>query len=164
MKSDNATGVDVETITKLLNIGRRYFYDLKLLSGTPRDISRGRYDASGWALWYMRYLSAELERRAAPGCPESGAMRAARLSLISGQVQRIEMENSARRGDLLEKDAVRDEMVRKLSNCKARLRSIPHGLAPQLTHKSAEYCTSRLADAIDQALTELDGDPAGRPS
>jgi phage terminase Nu1 subunit (DNA packaging protein) len=160
MKSDE--GVNIETITKLLNIGRRHFYGLKLLAGTPPDVSRGRYNASTWVLWYVRFLSAELERRGSPGGPESGAMQAERLKLISAQVQRIEMENAVARGDLLELDEVRDAMTRKLINCKSRLRAIPSGLGPTLVNTSGAECAKRLAVAIDQALTELDGDVTGR--
>jgi phage terminase Nu1 subunit (DNA packaging protein) len=164
MKSDDPNGVDVETITKVLNIGRRYFYTLKALPGTPPDVSRGRYDASRWVLWYIRYLAAELERRGDWGAPESGTMQAARLTLISAQVERIEMENAVQRGELLEYDAVREDMIRKVVNCKMRLRAIPSGLGPQLVNKPGAYCTTRLAEAIDQALTELDGEVTGGAS
>ena len=162
MKSDE--GVGIETICRILNIGRRYFYELKRLPGTPPDVSKGRYNASSWVMWYVRYLGAELERRGSPGGPESGAMQAARLNLISGQVQRIEMENAVAAGTLLEADTVEISTVRKLANCKARLRSIPSSLGPQLVNRPGADCTNRLAVAIDQALAELDGDLTGRAS
>jgi phage terminase Nu1 subunit (DNA packaging protein) len=165
MRADESTnGVDIETICKLLNIGRRYFYDLKLLSGTPPDISRGRYDASRWALWYMRYLSAEVERRGAFHGAEPAELRAARLALLSAQVESIQMENRVVAGTLLEADKVEIGMTRKLTNAKMRLRSIPSSLGPHLVNRPEAYCTERLAVSIDQALTELDGDVTGRTS
>jgi phage terminase Nu1 subunit (DNA packaging protein) len=165
MKADESTnGVDIETICKLLNIGRRYFYDLKLLAGTPPDISRGRYDASRWALWYMRYLSAEVERRGAFHGAEPAELRAMRLALLSAQVESIQMENRVVAGTLLEADKVEFGMTRKLTNAKMRLRSIPSSLGPQLVNRPEAYCTERLAVAIEEALTELDGDVTGRAS
>jgi hypothetical protein len=164
MKSDDPNGVDVETLCKILNIGRRYFYDLKLLAGTPPDISRGRYDASRWALWYMRYLSAEVERRGAFHGAEPAELRAARLALLSAQVESIQMENRVVDGTSLEAHKVENLITRKLANFKMRSRAIASSLGPQLVNRPEAYCTERLAVAIGEAVAELDGDVTGRAS
>jgi hypothetical protein len=84
--------------------------------------------------------------------------------LLSAQVESIQMENRVVAGTLLEADKVEIGMTRKLTNAKMRLRSIPSSLGPQLVNRPEAYCTERLAVAIDQALTEFDGDVTGRAS
>lgn len=154
-----AGGVDVGTLTRLLNIGRRYFYELKRLPGTPPDVARGRYDAPRWQVWYIAYLTSELDRRGDPGGPASGAMLAARLKLISAQVQRIEMENRVVAGTLLEVETLVMRTARQMVNAKMRFGAIPSSLGPQLVSKSQTYCEQRLAVAIERGLVELYGEP-----
>jgi phage terminase Nu1 subunit (DNA packaging protein) len=150
---------DVNTTAKVLNLTPRRVQALANIPGCPAKIGPGDYDLPKLTLWYMRYLAAELERRGSSAGPEAPEMQAARLTLLSAQVERIEMENAVVRGELLEKDVVSARLLRQLSNCNARLRSIPNGLGPVLTNKNLATCTARVAAAIDAALEELDDDP-----
>lgn len=155
--NDNSPGVDV--IARVLNISRQRFFQLRKEAGFPKKKPDGSYALNEVTLWYVRHLQNEIARRG--DVFESGALRAARLSLLRGQAERVDMENRVVRGELLEAGQVETELVRKLVNCKSKLRGIPTTLGPQLTNKGEAYCRERLADHIDEALAELDGSIRG---
>jgi phage terminase Nu1 subunit (DNA packaging protein) len=150
---------DVNTTAKVLNLTPRRVQMLAAIPGCPAKIGPGDYDLRKLTLWYMRYLASELERRGSRAGPEAPEMQAARLTLLSAQVEAIEIQNAVVRGALLELDDVQVRWTRRVSNCKARLRSIPNGLGPVLTNKNLAFVTTRIAAAIEQALEELDDDP-----
>jgi phage terminase Nu1 subunit (DNA packaging protein) len=162
MTPQNATGVDVGKLATLLNISTRYVYKLAAIPGFPERLAPGRFDAAKSALWYLRHLQMELERRGSMTGPESAEMKAARLGLLRAQVDKISMENRVVSGELLELDVVREALTRRLINCKHRLRAIPSALGVQLTNKADPgYIVGRLTEAVNEALAELDGGLTG---
>jgi phage terminase Nu1 subunit (DNA packaging protein) len=149
---------NVHIVAKALNLTVTRVQQLANEPGCPAKLGRGEYDLARFVVWYLRFLQSELDRRGSGCGPEAPEMHAARLRLISAQVDRIEMENAFANGDVVEVAAVRDEMIRRVMNCRQRLRAIPTRLGLELLHKGEAYCKNRLAAAIDEALHELDGD------
>jgi phage terminase Nu1 subunit (DNA packaging protein) len=150
-------GVDVNTVARVLNVTPRAVQQWGDKLGFPPKLAHGLYDLQKTTLWYIRDMQLELSRRG--GEHEPRALRAARLRLLKEQANRIETENMVQRGELVEYEAVRDGFVKKLVNCRQRLRGIPSAVGPTLTNKSdPAYIVDRVRVAIEAALSELDGD------
>jgi phage terminase Nu1 subunit (DNA packaging protein) len=165
MMSENSAGIDADTLAQMLNISVRYVYKLAAMRGFPKQVSKGRFNAARCLLWYMRFLQAEIERRgAAGGGPDTAAMQAARLKLVSEQVKKVEMENDVVHGFLVPMNEVAAKWQKRLWNTRQKLRGIPNYLGPQLTSKAdPAYVISRIAGAIEDALHELDDDADSAP-
>jgi phage terminase Nu1 subunit (DNA packaging protein) len=147
----------VDQVARVLNVSPRRVQQLEKEPGFPPKLGRNDYDVSKIAVWFIGYLSRELERRGAP--METGALRAARLRLLREQANRIETENAVQRGELVEIDALRLLWSKRVWNCKQRMLGIPSGVGPTLTNKAdPAHIAHRLRFAIEAALSELDGD------
>jgi phage terminase Nu1 subunit (DNA packaging protein) len=151
-------GADISTVARVLNVTPQRVGQLAREAGFPPKIGRNEYDLQKITLWYIRHLQAELKRRGPAATAEGASMQAEKLGLTAAQRVKAETENRVRRGELLERDAVRDVLTQRLANCRQRLRAIPTTLGPQLTNKSdPAYIVDRMKNDIDLALTELSG-------
>jgi len=83
-----------------------------------------------------------------------------RERLHSAQAEKAELDLAVRRGELLEAEEVVKTWSDHIARARLRLRSIPHRVAAQIAVKtSAPEIARLLLDEIDEALTELAGDP-----
>jgi phage terminase Nu1 subunit (DNA packaging protein) len=83
-----------------------------------------------------------------------------RERLHSAQAEKAELDLAVRRGELLEAEEVVKTWSDHIARARLRLRSIPHRVAAQIAiKKSALEIARLLLDEIDEALTELAGEP-----
>lgn len=88
-------------------------------------------------------------------------LTAERARLAKEQADKTQMENAARRGELLEAAEVHKVVGRGLQTAKMRLLAIPSQLSKYLEHQDAADIQSQLDDAIYAALEELSNQPFG---
>jgi phage terminase Nu1 subunit (DNA packaging protein) len=79
--------------------------------------------------------------------------------LTKARADKAELEAGEMSGELVRRSKVLDDLVRKLSNLRTRLLTIPPMLAPRIAPKDrAAEVQAEIQAAIDEALTELAGE------
>lgn len=82
-------------------------------------------------------------------------LEAERVRLTSAQASIAELKLSVERGDVVLIDGVQASWIKRISNCRSKLLSLPNRLAPLLVSCSAERVAASIAEHINEALTEL---------
>jgi phage terminase Nu1 subunit (DNA packaging protein) len=123
----NPRAIDNWTIDPAEKIGRRIYFDIK-------DV----YD-------YLQQKKKE----------KSGTLTEQRTRLVKAQANKAELEAEALEGNLIPVNIVSDVWADQISNCRAKLLSIPNRSAKILEKKTAKEIESKLMDLIYEALNEL---------
>lgn len=82
-----------------------------------------------------------------------------RDKLLRCQAETAELELDRKRGELLSRQEVEDEVARCISNCKSRFMGIPTRAAPIVIGMSESEAQAELKDMVYEALNELAGMP-----
>jgi phage terminase Nu1 subunit (DNA packaging protein) len=137
-----ALGVSDRTIGELMAKG--------ILPDVP---ARGQWDLAACTKAYIAHLREQAAGRAGSGDLDLVEERA---RLAKEQADRHEMENRARRGELLERAEVDAAVIGAFARVRARLLAVPGKLAPQvlLLDEPAE-AEAAIRAAVCDALREL---------
>jgi len=146
--------VNVDAIAKALNLSTRRVHQLKA-EGLP-TVGRGQYELGPCMAWYIRYLQAALEKRGPNVNPDTPDLLAEKTRLAREQGDKLSIENSIKRGELVYVSDVISAWADHISSCRAKLLGLPTKIAPQLVNQTnANAIAGKLRDEIDTALTEL---------
>jgi len=146
--------VDVGTIANALNLSTRRIHQLKA-EGLP-TVGKGQYELGPCMAWYIRYLQAALEKRGPNVNPDTPDLLAEKTRLAREQGDKLSIENSIKRGELVYVSDVVSAWADHISSCRAKLLGLPTKIAPQLVNQTnANAIAGKLRDEIDTALTEL---------
>lgn len=146
--------VNVEAIAKALNLTTRRVHQLKA-EGLP-TVGRGQYELGPCMAWYIRYLQNALEKRGPNVNPDTPDLLAEKTRLAREQGDKLSIENSIKRGELVYVTDVVNTWADHISSAKAKLMAMPTKLAPQLVNQSnANVIAGRIREEVDAALTEL---------
>lgn len=146
--------VDVGTIANALNLSTRRIHQLKA-EGLP-TVGKGQYELGPCMAWYIRYLQAALEKRGPNVNPDTPDLLAEKTRLAREQGNKLSIENSIKRGELVYVSDVISAWADHISSCRAKLLGLPTKVAPQLVNQTnANAIAGKLRDEIDTALTEL---------
>lgn len=146
--------VNVEAVAKALNLTPRRVQQLKA-EGLP-TVGRGQYELGPCMAWYIRYLQNALEKRGPNVNPDTPDLLAEKTRLAREQGDKLSIENSIKRGELVYVSDVVNTWADHISSAKAKLMAMPTKLAPQLVNQSnANVIAGRIREEVDAALTEL---------
>ena len=146
--------VDVHAVAKALNLTPRRVQQLKA-EGLP-TVGRGQYELGPCMAWYIRYLQNALEKRGPNVNPDTPDLLAEKTRLAREQGDKLSIENSIKRGELVYVSDVVNTWADHISSAKAKLMAMPTKLAPQLVNQSnANVIAGRIREEVDAALTEL---------
>lgn len=146
--------VDVNAVAKALNITARRVQQLKS-EGMP-SAGRGRYELGPCMAWYIRYLQGKLDKLGPNTNPETPDLLAEKTRLAREQGDKLALENSIKRGQLLYADDVSRVWADHISSAKSKILVIPSKLGPQLVNiDNANVIAGKLRDELDAALAEL---------
>jgi|SRR5579885_2179833 phage terminase Nu1 subunit (DNA packaging protein) len=148
--------VSVEKLGAFLNLTRSRIAQLVKDEGMPRE-ARGQYDPVKCAAFYIRYLQAAIERRAAP--IEDGGdagERAARIRLLRVQADKKEMDLAELRSQLVAVSDVDKSLAELVRTTRARLLAVPAQLAPELVGEmQRSLLQAKMEKAFKKALSDL---------
>ena len=146
--------VDVQAVAKALNLTPRRVQQLKS-EGMP-SVGRGQYELGPCMAWYIRYLQAALEKRGPNVIPDTPDLLAEKTRLAREQGDKLSIENSIKRGELVYVSEVVSTWSDHIVSCRAKLLGLPTKVAPQLVNQTnANAIAGKLRDEIDAALYEL---------
>lgn len=141
----------LDTICKLLDLTPQRVNQLVREGIVPRA-ERGRYELVPVVQSYIRYL----RDRAVKGDVHGDDYSAHRTRLIKGRADLIEMEKAQALGELIPAQDVEKAWVDVLTNCRAKLLSIPTKTAPEVfAADSLTEVKATLKTAVNEALLEL---------
>ena len=146
--------VNVDAIAKALNLTTRRVHQLKA-EGLP-TVGRGQYELGPCMAWYIRYLQNALEKRGPNVNPDTPDLLAEKTRLAREQGDKLAIENSIKRGELVYVSDVISVWSEHISGAKAKLLSLPSKVAPQLVNQpNANVIAGRIREEVDIVLTEL---------
>jgi len=146
--------VNVEAVAKALNLTPRRVQQLKA-EGLP-TAGRGLYELGPCMAWYIRYLQNALEKRGPNVNADTPDLIAERTRLAKEQGDKLAIENSIKRGELVYVSDVVQAWSEHISGAKAKLLSLPSKVAPQLVNQpNANVIAARIREEVDTALLEL---------
>jgi len=149
--------VDVHAVAKALNLTPRRVQQLKA-EGLP-TVGRGQYELGPCMAWYIRYLQSKLDKLGPNTNPETPDLLAEKTRLAREQGDKLALENSIKRGQLLYADDVSRIWADHISSAKSKILVIPSKLGPQLVNiDNANVIAGKLRDELDAALAELAAD------
>ncbi|MEM1344744.1 MAG: hypothetical protein AAGI34_09220 [Pseudomonadota bacterium] len=121
------------------------------LPGAPQ----GRLNVDECRIAYIRHLRAAASNRV-QDTEEGRDLTAERTRLSKEQADRLEMENAAKRGELLDRKSVDHAVINAFTRVRARMLAVPSRLAPQVAATAdPSEAFSLLEAAIQEALHEL---------
>jgi phage terminase Nu1 subunit (DNA packaging protein) len=147
--------VDADRLGRVLNLSRGRVFQLVSL-GMPKE-GRGRYDPGKCAMWYIRYLQTELEKRGKRvGDSEelTNTLPAEKLRLTKAQADDAELEVGRKRGELIPLELFRSEIEQIYMTLRQRLYSLPR-IAPQLEGETRGAIKAKLETSILDLLKSL---------
>src|SRR6185312_13739874 len=115
--------------------------------GMPRE-KAGRYDLAKCMLWYIRHLQREIERRELDNSPESTALRAQRLRLLTAQAAREELELARESVKLIPVNEYDAMMAEHVTAVRQRFLAVPANIAPGLEGEDRESIKLKLEKEI----------------
>jgi phage terminase Nu1 subunit (DNA packaging protein) len=146
--------VNIAAIANALNLTTRRVHQLKQ-EGLP-TVGRGQYELGPCMAWYIRYLQNALEKRGPNVNADTPDLIAERTRLAKEQGDKLAIENSIKRGELVYVSDVISVWSEHISGAKAKLLSLPSKVAPQLVNQpNANVIAGRIREEIDIVLTEL---------
>ena len=146
--------VKVDEVARALNLTPRRVQQLRA-EGLP-SIGRGLYELGPCMAWYIRYLQGLLEKRGPNVNADTPDLIAERTRLAKEQGDKLAIENSIKRGELVYVSDVVQAWSEHISGAKAKLLSLPSKVAPQLVNQpNANVIAARIREEVDTALTEL---------
>jgi phage terminase Nu1 subunit (DNA packaging protein) len=146
--------VDVQAVAKALNLTPRRVQQLKA-EGMP-SIGRGQYELGPCMAWYIRYLQSKLDKLGPNTNPDTPDLLAEKTRLAREQGDKLAIENSIKRGELVYVSEVVSTWSNHIASCRAKLLGLPTKVAPQLVNQTnANAIAGKLRDEIDAALYEL---------
>jgi phage terminase Nu1 subunit (DNA packaging protein) len=141
----------IETISRLLDLTPQRIGQL-VKEGVIPKAERGRYELVPVVQSYIRYL----RDRAVKGDVHGDDYSAHRTRLIKARADLTEMEKAQALAELIPAQDVEKAWTDVLTNCRAKLLSIPTKTAPEVY--AAESLTEVkvvLKSAVNEALSEL---------
>jgi phage terminase Nu1 subunit (DNA packaging protein) len=87
-------------------------------------------------------------------------LRKERIQLVKSQREKIDIENAARRGELIEISVVREGIIRIVTEAKMKFLRLPNDLPPKMEGCLAATIGKILRAEIISILTELSADLA----
>lgn len=146
--------VKVEEVARALNLTPRRVQQLKE-EGLP-TVGRGQYELGPCMAWYIRYLQGKLEKMGPNMNSDTPDLVAERTRLAKEQGDKLAIENSIKRGELVYASNVISVWSEHISNARSKLLSLPTKVAPQLVNQpNANVIAARLREDIDAVLYEL---------
>jgi len=146
--------VDVHAVAKDLNLTPRRVQQLRS-EGLP-SLGRGQYELGPCMAWYIRYLQGLLEKRGPNVNADTPDLIAERTRLAKEQGDKLAIENSIKRGELVYVSDVIQTWSEHIAGAKAKLLSLPSKIAPQLVNQpNANVIAARIRAEVDTALIEL---------
>lgn len=146
--------VNVDAIAKALNLSTRRVHQLKA-EGLP-TVGRGQYELGPCMAWYIRYLQSKLDKLGPNTNPDTPDLLAEKTRLAREQGDKLAIENSIKRGELVYVSEVVSTWSNHIASCRAKLLGLPIKVAPQLVNQTnANAIAGKLRDEIDAALYEL---------
>lgn len=146
--------VNVDAIAKALNLSTRRVHQLKA-EGLP-TVGRGQYELGPCMAWYIRYLQSKLDKLGPNTNPDTPDLLAEKTRLAREQGDKLAIENSIKRGELVYVSEVVSTWSNHIASCRAKLLGLPTKVAPQLVNQTnANAIAGKLRDEIDAALYEL---------
>lgn len=146
--------VNIGTIANALNLSTRRIHQLKA-EGLP-TVGRGQYELGPCMAWYIRYLQGKLEKMGPNMNSDTPDLIAERTRLAKEQGDKLAIENSIKRGELVYVSDVVGAWSEHISNARSKLLSLPSKTAPQLVNQpNANVIASKLREDIDTILYEL---------
>lgn len=146
--------VNVDAIAKALNLSTRRVHQLKA-EGLP-TVGRGQYELGPCMAWYIRYLQSKLDKLGPNTNPDTPDLLAEKTRLAREHGDKLALENSIKRGQLLYADDVARVWADHISSTKSKILIIPSKLGPQLVNiDNANVIAGKLRDELDAALAEL---------
>ena len=146
--------VNIAAIANALNLTTRRVQQLKQ-EGLP-TVGRGQYELGPCMAWYIRYLQNALEKRGPNVNADTPDLIAERTRLAKEQGDKLAIENSIKRGELVYVSDVVQAWSEHISGAKAKLLSLPSKVAPQLVNQpNANVIAARIREEVDTALIEL---------
>jgi phage terminase Nu1 subunit (DNA packaging protein) len=146
--------VNIAAIANALNLTTRRVHQLKQ-EGLP-TVGRGQYELGPCMAWYIRYLQNALEKRGPNVNADTPDLIAERTRLAKEQGDKLAIENSIKRGELVYVSDVVQAWSEHISGAKAKLLSLPSKVAPQLVNQpNANVIAARIREEVDTALLEL---------
>ena len=146
--------VKVDEVARALNLTPRRVQQLRA-EGLP-SIGRGLYELGPCMAWYIRYLQGLLEKRGPNVNADTPDLIAERTRLAKEQGDKLAIENSIKRGELVYVSDVVQAWSEHISGAKAKLLSLPSKVAPQLVNQpNANVIAARIREEVDTALIEL---------
>lgn len=141
-------------VAKHLGVGGAKVSELVAKGIIPAPPGRGQFDIDGCRDAYISHLREIAAGRSAAG--EGPDLVDERARLAKEQADKAAMENSARRGELLERSDVDAAVTAEFTRAKTRLLAIPSKAAPLIIQvdETAE-AEVVLREAITEALQEL---------
>jgi phage terminase Nu1 subunit (DNA packaging protein) len=156
MKAKTRTLIDVVSVAKFLNLDKRRIQQL-VIEGMPRP-SRGKYDLSSCAAWYIRYLQNALEKKIIPGAEGIQINeRQERLRILKADADLKEIDLAKERGLLVSIVDVEKEMSNLVLTTKARVLAVAPRVAPELIGENSRVMIqARVEKALKEALLHLE--------
>ena len=146
--------VKVDEVARALNLTPRRVQQLKE-EGLP-TVGRGQYELGPCMAWYIRYLQGKLEKMGPNMNSDTPDLVAERTRLAKEQGDKLAIENSIKRSELVYVSDVVSAWSEHISNARAKLLSLPSKVAPQLVNQpNANVIASKLREDIDTLLYEL---------
>ena len=139
------------TVAKILNLSERRVQQLVKEDVLPKPI-KGRYDLIACVRAYIKYLQERAFGKSA--APQDTHLERARL--LKAQADKTELEVETLRGTLIPVEMAESEWLAMVTNCRARLLSIPTKSAFQIASLSdAHEIEKFLKRTLYEALAEL---------
>lgn len=146
--------VNIAAIANALNLTTRRIHQLKA-EGLP-TVGRGQYELGPCMAWYIRYLQGKLEKMGPNMNSDTPDLIAERTRLAKEQGDKLAIENSIKRGELVYVSDVVGAWSEHISNARSKLLSLPSKVAPQLVNQpNANVIAAKLREDIDTVLYEL---------
>ena len=145
------------TVAKILNLSERRVQQLVKEDVLPKPI-KGRYDLIACVRAYIKYLQERAFGKSA--APQDTHLERARL--LKAQADKTELEVETLRGTLIPVEMAESEWLAMVTNCRARLLSIPTKSAFQIAslsdaHEIEKFLKRTLYEALDE-LSHVNGD------
>ena len=88
------------------------------------------------------------------------ARERARLTKVQAEI--AELDRDAKRGELIPREEIEDEVARCISNCKSRFLGLPTKAAPVVIGMSESEAQATLKEMVYEALNELSAMPEAK--
>ena len=114
----------------------------------PGKTSDGRYNVTLWRLWTEKKGKKPANRLGR----DKGSLELENIQLRN---DKLEIENTLRRGELMHVDEVCQVLTEMMGAFTMRMRGIKHTLGPQVIGVPVSEATKRIGREVDENLTEL---------